>query len=809
MSDYFDNSISIDNILAEFHAENDFLSRVAAQDSDSSGLGDMDLTIDQVHKDVPSPEKVEELRKKSLPTEEEIRAYMAVIEEKDFLNIAEDLSTPVPNHEEIDRRFRVDGKPAPTSYLFDGEEVRAEVDSDYHPSVQKVDLENEGSSDRFSDFKTRQSSRKVAVSRRVGGKKERLKKLDLDSDDARLHDTGSSSYDDYTSYAIPIAEDNIAEKYPFEEREAPEEDENGLIPDSFKSYLAGILASVVYRLKGARGAGYSGDATEDDEFLGKEVKPAAASKYYGSQVKSLQLRFRVCAVLWLILFWISVGLPVPGLLKSVYSASALCVAIQFAIMLLGLDVITNALANIGVGKAGIDLLATVSCIVTAIDGLLVARSSSVSPHLPLCVVSSFSLIGVLLASLLSARGLRKSLRVPAIGKTVYAVTGETAAEDAGMTLLKSSRPIDGFVRRAEEAPFDEELFGKVSLFILLGALFFALITALAKSAFSDFVFIFSAFLAAAVPCAALLSFSLPFFIGSMRIFSSGAAIAGWSGLCDVGQSSDIIVTDRDIFPKGSVEIDSVRVFSDTDPNKVISYAGSLIAPSGMASSESFIDLMKSAGVGKSKVENFEFLAAGGIRGIIGGERVLCGNVDLMRLMNVRVPAKLVDKNSVLLAIDGILCGIFNMKYTPLKKVRAALVELTGSNRHAVFAIRDFNVTPNLLKTSFDIATDGYEFPPYLERFRLSAAKATKGSKIAAVVCRETLGPLVEMADAGRSMFLATNINTWICFASSIIGILFVLIRFLSAGFVTPAQILVFALLFTLPVFLISFFTVKK
>ena len=295
----------------------------------------------------------------------------------------------------------------------------------------------------------------------------------------------------------------------------------------------------------------------------------------------------------------------------------------------------------------------------------------------------------------------------------------------------------------------------------------------------------------------------------MRIFHSGAAIAGWSGICDVGQCRDVIVTDRDIFPKGSVEIESIRIFSDADTAKVLSYAGNMMAPSGMASSECFLDMMRKNGCKKYSIENIEFLPSGGIKGIIQGERVLCGNVDLMRLMNVRVPYRLVDKNSVLLAIDGILYGIFSIRYRPAKSVRYALTALMRSNRHAIFAIRDFNITPEMLHRLFDLATDGYDFPPYLERFEISSAKASGESRISAVICREALGPLVDMADAGRSMYLAVKINTWLSFAGMFIGFLYVLLNLFTTGSVTPMGIFALMLVFALPVPFISFLMLRK
>ncbi|MBR3185718.1 MAG: hypothetical protein IKF48_06220, partial [Oscillospiraceae bacterium] len=185
--------------------------------------------------------------------------------------------------------------------------------------------------------------------------------------------------------------------------------------------------------------------------------------------------------------------------------------------------------------------------------------------------------------------------------------------------------------------------------------------------------------------------------------------------------------------------------------------------------------------------------------------ILCGSTDLMRLMNVRIPFRLVDKTSVLLSVDGILCGIFNMKYTAKPQVREALIDLMRSNRHPVFAIRDFNVTPEMLHVAFDVATDGYDFPPYVERFGISSAEPGEDSQIAAIICREGLGPLVHTADTARSMYTATRINTYLTAFSAFLGVIVAALRLLGAGSLSIGFLFAFMLFFALLTAAVSFF----
>lgn len=560
------------------------------------------------------------------------------------------------------------------------------------------------------------------------------------------------------------------------EDEDPDEDydvdryESG--PATFGAYVSSKIAGAVIRLRGGVPTNANNDTVEEDaDDLGKELPFMNASRYYGGHIYSLRLRFLLSLVFGLILAYISLGLPVPGMLKIAQVTVITCLALSLTIVVLCLDVFTNGIWNMFHGRFGADSLCVISCFLTTVDAVMVNRDL-VPLHMPFCLISSMSLIGLLFASLLSARGIRKALRVPAIGKTKYTVTGELGVTGRDFTLLKSDREIEGFVRRVEEEPCDELTFRKVSVPLLLAAVVLGTALSLLKGSLSNLFYLISVMVSVSVPFTALLNYALPYFTGSLRIFNSGAAIAGWSGLTDIGNSKNLIVTDRDLFPASCIEISGVRIFADYDSDKVISYAGTMIKESKCGLVPAFDKLLQENSCEYCRADNFTPLSGGGSKAMIEGHDILCGNAALMRLMNVKIPSRLIENTSVLLAIDGVLYGIFNIRYTPDPKVRRALVSLMRSNRHPVFAIRDFNVTPDMIRDCFDVATDGYDFPPYTDRFPLSEAKPSKDSKIAGVICREGLGPLTALADTGRSIYVIARLCTVISVVSSVLGMLF-------------------------------------
>ena len=746
---------------------------------------------------------------------------------------------PRSEEPEIDERFNLSGQRQQATMSYGGSDIDLSPDDDYIPAEQTGYNPSQWTPDyddplaeREDNLEPERKKHKSLFGRRAKSYEPREREAAPAAEEASavgLTDSDAEPADyapkaDYTITPDYIDRERMDEIDFDEPADADEDDGAGerrrdrsykdselYVPPTFREYVLSLLASAWLRVRGTvRGATAEtmADSTED---LGPEVTPAAASRYYGSFLRSMKYRTRIAGVLLALLCYVSLEAPVPGMLKTLPVAAALCFGMQAAIMLLALDVVTNGVTKLFRLRVGADSLAVITCLFTGLDALIVALSDSAALHMPLCAISSAAVVGLLLSAYLSARGLRKATRVPAIGKHFYAVTGEAKLKPGEITLLKSMRSAKGFVRRAEEAAPDETLYGKIALPLLALALLMTIIVMVAKKSYAEFIYILSAMLSLTVPFGAMLSFSLPFFLGSTRIFRYGAAIAGWSGLCDIGVSKNLIVTDRDLFPENAVTIDSVRIFADEDAQKVISYAGTMMSASGCCASGCFVDLMSETGATMRAVENFEFLPGGGMKGIIEGHVVLCGSTDLMRLMNVRIPFRLTDKTTVLLAIDGILYGIFALKYEGQPQIREALVSLMRSAHPPVFAVRDFNINPEMLHNIFDLPTDGYDFPPFAERFDLSEPSDDPGGeRIAAILCNEGLGPLISVSDVGKSMYNATRLNVLINAVAAVIGVLTVFIRFLAAGSNSLASLFFYMLFWTLPVLAVSFYvSVKK
>lgn len=654
--------------------------------------------------------------------------------------------------------------PRPQGRIIEPEPVREPAQSEPEPTKQR-DPDASISAKTFEPPVS--AAEQTKLRDEASGKQEQEAEQELYEGSGINEDTG----DKYAADA----------DYTVIEPEPPKKEKTRREPKSFRESVAvpviSALAFIAMKIKQSQVT--LGETSYESEDLGEEMQPDKAARFYGKHIAGLRLRTRIAFVLCVLMAYISYGLPVPGAFADAGVKSAVCLIMMISVMFCGLDIITTGIMSIVRFKLHASALIVVSCLLCMIDAFLSAASVS-EKVVPFCVIPALTIAFTLLGSVMNARSNKIILNTAAASKHPYVVTAESELSGGDITLVKGRKPIDGIVRRTEEDGPDESVFGVLTPYFVVAALVLSIIAAVISKSFSSFAHILSGIFVCAAPIAMLLTFPLPFFISIKSLIRSGSTIAGWSGLYDIGKAKHLIVTDGDLFPKGCVKISRTRVFAGMEPERIISFAGSIISASGSAMVHPFAELMRKAGGGLMPVEAFSVHESGGLTAMIDGEDVYCGNAAFMRLMGVILPEKYVLNNGVYIAVAGVICGVFEMEYITSDAVKSALEELVGSDRHAIFAVRDFNITPSMLSVKFDMPTDGFDFPPYSERYAISGAEPSEASKPAALISREGLSALVSLADHGKMLFSRIRLSVMLSVVSAVIGMLVMFILSLSA-----------------------------
>ena len=575
--------------------------------------------------------------------------------------------------------------------------------------------------------------------------------------------------------------------------------------DAVLNPLMARLAAVAYRIREHNSAVHASANTEEE--LGPEPDAETAAKYYGGQVKSLRFRCRAAMIVCIPLIYISLGLPVFGVLKSSPSVAALvCLMMQLTVMLIGLDVITNGFFNLVRRTPGLESLVFLNCVFSALDAVVLAITGSDAVGLPFCAVSAFSVACCLWSALNTCRGFKSTFRTLAVDKDPYTVSADSEVVKDSITVLKSKRDTAGFIHRSEEAGPADTIYAALAPYLIAASVILGLLATILSGNYANILHVFAAVTAPCAPFAALAAFAIPFRTAARKLARTGSAIAGWSGASDIGRSKHLIVTDKDLFTARNISIEDIRILDGAFPDKVISYTGSVIVASGSCLATAFTDLMQRNNCTLMPVEAFTCNESGGLSALVNGEEVLVGSSAFMNLKGVHLPQQLSAKNVVFTSINGLFVASFKIKYVPVQSVQNALFALLRTKIAPIFAVRDFNITPLMLGQKFKMSTDGFDFPAYRQRYAMSAAEPSDYTQTAGIVARDGLGPLVSVANLGRQLYSTVRICVILALLCTVIGVvlMFALCAIGAFDSATVGNLFVYMGLWLVPVILLNF-----
>ena len=575
--------------------------------------------------------------------------------------------------------------------------------------------------------------------------------------------------------------------------------------DSVLNPLMARLASVAYRVRAHNNAVHA--SADAEEALGPEPSAEDAAKYYGGQVKSLRFRCRAAMLVCIPLIYISLGLPVFGVLKSSPTVAALvCLMMQLTVMLIGLDVITNGFFNLVRRTPGLESLVFLNCVFSALDAVVLAVTGSDAVGLPFCAVSAFSVACCLWSALNTCRGFKYTFRTLAVDKDPYTVSADSEVVKDSITVLKSKRDTAGFIHRSEEAGPADTIYAGLAPYLIAASVILGLLATILCGNYANILHVFAAVTAPCAPFAALVAFAVPFRTAARKLAQTGSAIAGWNGASDIGRSKHLIVTDKDLFTARNISIEDIRILDGAFPDKVISYTGSVIVASGSCLASVFTDLMQRNNCALMPVDSFTCNESGGLTALVNGEEVLVGSSAFMNLKGVHLPQQLNVKNAVFASINGLFVASFKIKYVPVQSVQNALFGLLRTRIAPIFAVRDFNITPLMLSQKFKMSTDGFDFPAYSKRYAMSAAEPSDYTQTAGIVARDGLGPLVGVAGTGRQLFQAVRICVILALLCTVVGIIlmFALCAIGAFDSATVGNLFVYMGLWLVPVILLNF-----
>ncbi|MEA4894877.1 MAG: hypothetical protein VB064_06405 [Oscillospiraceae bacterium] len=572
------------------------------------------------------------------------------------------------------------------------------------------------------------------------------------------------------------------------------------------SPLIGLAAASDVKREEKRRAEKSRAEKETEKSI-PEMSPEKASRLYMDQALSIRLRCLFASFLSIVLVWLSYGLPAMGLLgQSALVRTMVCLILELIVILIGLDIFTNGLVSLFKRNSGSETLISVSCLVSIIDAVYILISKNTGDGLPFCAVSALSVTFALWGSYLECRSFAISFRTAAIPKAPFVVISEDGGEELGRVLAKVQRPVTGFVRKSEEADIFENGFSLFTPLFIIFAVVLSLFCFLGSDRNGNLIHTLAAGMTICASFSAVFGFAFPYYVITKRLARSGVAIAGYSGCADLGRLRQVVIKDRDIFPERTLSIANITVTEGFYPDKVISFTSSMVAASGMGISSVFTELMKKNGYSMQKVEDFACHEGGGIIARINGETVYVGSSSFMQLMGIRVKKGTGSLSAVFTAINDTLAGVFEINYLPVSSVQKGLVTLLRGKVEPVFAIRDFNITPMLVRQKFRLPKESYDFPSFADRYAISSPETEDTGSVVAMFSRGGLNSVAGLVKRGTSLYNGLLLCAVLSILGAFLGMLFMFTMCWSGSFSSAScgNAITFMLLWLVPVLVISY-----
>lgn len=430
------------------------------------------------------------------------------------------------------------------------------------------------------------------------------------------------------------------------------------------------------------------------------------------------------------------------------------------------------------------------CAVNAIRGQ--------TEHAPFAATTAVLIWVELWAMLLDCETRREAFQLVNVGGEPPYVASRT---DAGV--CKQKGRLSGFYRLTDQPDPARRWQWYLTPLLLSVATLLSAVICLKGQCMDRFLWVWSAHLTVALPLSLPLTAALPLKRLQHRLTRGGSALAGYAGAPPLSRSRQLLVTENDLFPTGTVAFNGYKVYGE-ERIRMLSYAAGMAQAAHSQLSPLFRQQLAAEGGFSARVDDLRFCEEGGVVGTIRGETVAMGSAYFMRKQKVALPHDLKLQTGVFLAIDGVLGAIFVIKYQPSRNVEWALRALHRARLRPVLAVRSGNVTPGLLKRKFGV--DGKPvYPNVSARLALSDVMEQQGTIPHAVIYREGLMPLTETVIGCRRLRSAARVGTWLCYLGAAVG-LFLTYYLISAGSyatLSPLHMLGFLALWLLPTLLLS------
>lgn len=486
-------------------------------------------------------------------------------------------------------------------------------------------------------------------------------------------------------------------------------------------------------------------------------------------------------------------LPILDILSTANAGRYLAIHLILGLLAVvsSIPVMTKGLSKLFTFKADSDsltALTALSCLIAIIPAFLspkLVQTENIHIYMPVGILALLiNSVGKLLIIRRAARNFkfiskcceRHGVTYVADEKRAEQITRGTLGDFPILAATRKTDFLTDFLRYTYSSDMTDNYCRKaVPICFIASVIVTFFLTLFCKQTFASLesaAFGFSIFsmLICAVSCISMpFVVNIPLEKASDKAIENNGIMLGYQSVDDFYDTNSILVDAGELFPEGTVRLDSIKVVSNTKIDEALLEAASLTAHAKSIMFRLFTDVSESSNGMLYPIENYSYEESMGICGWINNKRVLFGNRELMESHNIEgIPTKAKEaeytqggKEAMYLSISGNIAVIFVVEITADKSVRKWAKKLCKNKISMFIKSVDPCITAKMISRVFDIPSDMIRVLPKKlhadfdeetkKAVRLSSSMATNGS---------------------FSSFAELLIGTKVVHSSAIIGLIF-------------------------------------
>jgi Cu+-exporting ATPase len=305
-------------------------------------------------------------------------------------------------------------------------------------------------------------------------------------------------------------------------------------------------------------------------------------------------------------------------------------------------------------------------------------------------------------------------------------------------------------------------------------------------------------------------FSIPVYINSMlfdvskKYAKREGVLLGYQAVEDFYDTNSMVISSKDIFPKGSIRLSAMKLFSSAKVDETLLYAislantvDSILAPTLLEILDGNLDLL-------CNVENCSYEDGLGICGWIDNKRVLMGNRELMESHNIEnLPTKSKEaelvgskRDCIYISVSGNLSLMLIVEILPSKKITKDLHRIQNNGISIAITSSDFLISVNKLGYLFGIDTESVKIIPSSVFEQAKDYFTDKEQCSTSIVTGNDIGTVASMLISTKRIHTKALIGNVLNAVSCIVGIIIGISFITMGGFreLTSTMILVYNLI---------------